>query len=104
MAEGQDQFDWRSGLVQAIGIILGFSLGFLGSWSLAEGDWEPIHLPALITLIAGSIVLIASLYRLTLPKHRNSDPATLVRLFTVGIALTLVGFVLTVVAAWIRGY
>ena len=61
----------RKGLVQAIGIILGFSLGFLGNWALGEGVWEVIHLPALLTLVGGNAVLIVSLYRLTMPKYRR---------------------------------
>lgn len=101
----EPDYDWRKGLVQAIGIILGFSLGFLGNWGLGEGEWELIHLPALFCLVGGNAVLIVSLYRLTMPKYRREkNPGREVHYFTVGVVLTLVGFFLAIVAAWISGY
>jgi|SRR5581483_761828 len=104
MAHAAD-FDWRKGLIQAIGIILGFSLGFLGNWALSEGVWEWIHLPALVSLVTGNAVLILSLYRLSMPKYRRrKHPGREVHFFTVGTVLTLVGFLLAIGAAWIRGY
>ena len=98
-----DPYDWRSGLVQSIGIILGFSLGFLGSWSLGDGDWQLIHVPALFFLVVGNGLLIASMYRLASPNYRKTDPHKLVKLFTWGLVLTLLGFVLAIVAAAIKG-
>lgn len=104
MAEEED-FDWRGGVIQAVGIILGFALGFLGRWSLGDGKWELIHLPALLSLLGGAGLLIYSIHRLTAPKHRaEKDSSRTVTLTTLGIALTLTGFVLAIVAAWIRGY
>lgn len=104
MSHGED-FDWRKGLIQAIGIILGFSLGFLGNWALSDGVWEMIHLPALLSLIAGNAILIVSLYRLSMPKYRREKhPGREVQFFTVGTVLTLAGFLLAIGAAWIRGY
>ena len=97
-------FDWRKSLIQAIGIVLGFSLSFLGNWSLGEGNWEPIHLPALFALVGGAAVLVMSLYRITMPKYRRSHTAREVELFTLGAGLTLLGFLLAIGAAWIRGY
>lgn len=101
-----DEFDWRRAILQAIGIVLGFSLGFLGNWSLADGKWELIHLPALICLVSGNAVLIATLYRLTMPKYRRrkKEVDREAHLFTLGASLTLGGFLLAIVAAWIRGY
>lgn len=100
-----DEFDWRKALLQAIGIVLGFSLGFLGNWSLADGQWEPIHLPALICMVVGNAILIVTLYRLTMPKYRRGKEGDREsQLFTFGVSLTLAGFLLAIVAAWIRGY
>lgn len=107
----EDDFDWRGGIVQSTGIILGFSLNFLGRWSLAPGNWELIHMPALACLLGGCAALIYSMYRLSMPHFRNEehpsfqeDPTFDVRLCTSGIAVTLLGFVLAIGAAWIRGY
>jgi len=97
-------FDWRKSLVQATGIVLGFSLSFLGNWSLGEGHWEAIHLPALLALVGGNAILVMSLYRLTMPKYRKSHTGREVELFTLGAGLTLLGFLLAIGAAWIRGY
>jgi zinc transporter ZupT len=103
--ENEDDFDWRGGMTQAVGIILGFSLNFLGRWSLAEGKWEWIHMPALLALVGGCGVLIYSMYRLTMPQFQHhTDPSHDVILCTSGIVVTLLGFVLAIVAAWIRGY
>lgn len=106
MAEEDDEdFDWRGGIVQAVGIILGFSLAFLGKWSLGDGEWHLIHLPALLCLIGGCGVLIYTIYHLTHTKYHDSDdPTHAVKVFTFGISLTLAGFVLAIVAAWIKGY
>lgn len=105
MAEIEEDFDWRGGMIQSVGIILGFALAFLGRWSLSDGRWELIHAPALLALIGGCGLLIYSMYRLTMPKYRHhKDPSTDVRLCTAGMALTLAGFVLAIIAAWIRGY
>jgi hypothetical protein len=102
----KDEFDWRKGLIQAVGIILGFSLGFLGNWSLSgEEDWQLIHLPALITLVAGNGTLVLTLYRLTMPKYRHvKHPDREVRLFTAGVVLTLAGFLLAIGASWMHGF
>lgn len=95
-------FDWRSGVIQAIGIILGFSLGFLGEWSMGEGDWRLVHLPALFFLFGGNGLLVFSLYKLTAPKARIAgEHARIAKLFTLGVGLTLVGFILAIAAAWI---
>ena len=108
MAEEDDNyedFDWRGSIVQAVGIILGFSLAFLGKWSLGDGVWHVIHLPALVCLVGGCAILIYTIYHLTHTKyHDNDDPTHAVRVFTLGISLTLAGFVLAIVAAWIKGY
>ena len=104
MADGVENSDWRSGLVQAMGVIIGFSLGFLGSWSLGEGNWELIHLPAVIFLVVGNLLLIISLYKLTMPVQIGEDiRKTVARLFTVGLSMTLLGFVLAIAAAAIVG-
>ena len=97
-------FDWRKSLLTAIGIVLGFSLSFLGNWSLGEGNWELIHLPALFSLVGGNAILVVSLYRLTMPKYRKSHTGREVELFTLGAGLTLLGFLLAIIAAWMRGY
>lgn len=95
-------FDWRSGVIQAIGIILGFSLGFLGDWSMGEGDWRLIHLPALTFLFTGNGFLVLSLYKLTAPRARVAgEHARVAKIFTLGVLLTLIGFVLAIAAAWI---
>jgi dolichol kinase len=98
-------FDWRKTLIQAIGLVLGFSLAFLGNWSLSDGEWELIHIPALVCLVGGNATLIACLYRLTMPKYRRrKESGYEVHMFTAGAALVLVGFLASVVAAWIVGY
>ncbi|HJT17653.1 MAG TPA: hypothetical protein VJ853_09705 [Thermoanaerobaculia bacterium] len=101
----EEDFDWRGGIVQAVAIILGFSFAFMGRWSLGEGQWEWIHLPALVALAGGAALLIYTIHHLTAPANRDdADESRAVIICTTGMALILAGFVLAIGAAWIRGY
>ena len=60
----------RNGSRTAIGIVLGFSLTFLSTWSQSPGEWKTEGIPVILLLLAGIAVQFTSLYRLSLDLYR----------------------------------
>lgn len=88
----------RSALVTAIGILLGFTLTFFEHWNEAPGEWRARHIPPVVALALGGILMVISLYRALVPHDQNvRQYERTVRLFIAGVALVLIGFILAVV-------
>ncbi|MGO4386029.1 hypothetical protein AB4Y85_00685 [Microvirga sp. 2YAF29] len=90
---------FRNGSITAIGVVVGFSLGFLSRWSALPGDWTKSDLisVALITLglalqvkALADLLLISSLH---LKKYNRS-----VRIFLTGLILVSLGVIFAVFA------
>jgi hypothetical protein len=47
---------FRNGSVTAVGIILGFSLGFLSQWAANPIAWSPIDIAAALPIILGIVL------------------------------------------------
>ncbi|WP_114943714.1 hypothetical protein [Microvirga calopogonii] len=90
---------FRNGSIMAIGVIVGFSLGFLSRWSALPGEWSHSDLVsvALITLgLALQVKALADLLlvsSLLLDRYNRS-----VRFFLAGLILVGLGVVLAVFA------
>src|SRR5215217_3559850 len=99
--EEQQRIDstFRNGSVTAIGVVVGFSLGFLSRWSALPGEWSPFDLVsvALITLgLALQVKSLADLLHvssLELKRYNRS-----VRLFLIGLVLVGLGVVFAIFA------
>jgi hypothetical protein len=90
---------FRNGSLTAIGVVAGFSLGFLSRWAATPGEWSNADLVAVaaITLgIAFQIKALASLLSVTsliLTRYNRA-----VRIFMIGLILVAVGVVLAIFA------
>lgn len=90
---------FRNGSITAIGVVVGFSLGFLSRWAALPGDWEHSDLAsvALITLgLALQVKALADLLlvsSLQLKRYNRS-----VRFFLSGLVLVGIGVVFAVFA------
>jgi hypothetical protein len=88
----------RTALITAIGIILAFTLGFFGQWSLAsdETPWERYEILVLIVMCIGIALNIIALYlSLELTQTRKFYKRT-VAIFTAGISLSFISALLAV--------
>jgi len=90
---------FRSGTMTAVGIVLGFSLGFITTWAANPAPWQPIDALPTVPLLIGIVFQIVALARL-LPTNsievRVYDSA--MRLFLTGLIFTAVGVSLGIVA------
>jgi uncharacterized membrane protein YczE len=90
---------FRSGSITAIGVVVGFSLGFLSRWAALPGEWTHSDLVsvALITLgLALQVKALADLLlvsSLQLKRYNRS-----VRFFLTGLILVGLGVVFAVFA------
>lgn len=90
---------FRNGSITAIGVVVGFSLGFLSRWSALPGEWTTSDLfsVALITLgLALQVKSLADLLlisSLQLKKYNRS-----VRIFLTGLILVSLGVIFAVFA------
>jgi hypothetical protein len=90
---------FRNGSLTAIGVVVGFSLGFLSRWAAAPGEWYNADLVAVgaITLgIALQIKALAdmlSVRSLVLKRYNRS-----VRIFMAGVVLVAGGVVIAIFA------
>lgn len=90
---------FRNGSITAIGVVVGFSLGFLSRWAALPGEWVHADLISvgLITLgLALQVKSLADLLHvssLQLKRYNRS-----VRFFLTGLTLVGVGVVLAVFA------
>ena len=56
----------RNGIITAIGVVLGFALTFLPSWSFRPGEWGPKSVFPFISLCLGILLIIVALSKLIL--------------------------------------
>jgi len=90
---------FRNGSITAIGVVVGFSLGFLSRWAALPGEWTHSDLAsvALITLgLALQVKALADLLMvssLQLKRYNRS-----VRFFLTGLTLVGLGVVLAIFA------
>lgn len=83
----------RSGSITGIGIVLGFSLGFVSQWSLTPGQWRYGQLLALGVVVLGIYAeLYALLGVLRLPLVTMGFHRRLINTFLTGFSLVWIGF------------
>jgi hypothetical protein len=90
---------FRNGSLTAIGVVVGFSLGFLSRWASTPGEWARSDLVAVTAITLGIALQIKALAELlsrqSLAAHRY-DRA--VRIFLTGLILVAIGVVLAIFA------
>ena len=90
---------FRSGSLTAIGIVVGFSLGFLTRWAGIPGGWSAIDFISLAVITAGisvqivSLSMLLSIESLILARYNR-----MVRIFMIGLVLVAIGVLLAVFA------
>jgi hypothetical protein len=90
---------FRNGSITAIGVVVGFSLGFLSRWSALPGDWSGSDLisVALITFgLALQVKSLADLLLVTSLELRRYNRS--IRYFLSGLILVGLGVVFAVFA------
>jgi O-antigen/teichoic acid export membrane protein len=93
--------NYRSSLVTAIGIILGFVLGFTANWAtqpVTESDWSDYIIG--IGLLASVVLQIIALYRILNNKLPKSSPGKYyqktLRCFIWGLSFAFVGILISI--------
>ena len=86
---------FRSGVITAITVVLGFSFLFLRSWGFElPGDWTPSGAIAAILLLLSIILQLVSLWRsLQLKDQRASEYRRTLRWYLSAIIVLLVSLV-----------
>lgn len=91
---------FRNGSLTAIGVVVGFSLGFLSRWASTPGEWTRADLVAVAGITVGIAFQIKALAEML---SRRSLVAALydrsVRIFLTGLILVAVGVVIAIFAA-----
>jgi hypothetical protein len=90
---------FRNGSITAIGVVVGFSLGFLSRWSALPGEWSTSDLLSVALITLGLALQVKSLADLLLIsslqlKRYNRS----VRIFLTGLILVSLGVILAVFA------
>lgn len=90
---------FRNGSITAIGVVVGFSLGFLSRWSALPGEWSHSDLVSVALITLGLALQVKSLADLLLVsslqlKRYNRS----VRFFLIGLILVALGVVFAVFA------
>lgn len=90
---------FRNGSITAIGVVVGFSLGFLSRWSALPGEWSPSDLVSVALITLGLALQVKSLADLLLVsslqlKRYNRS----VRIFLTGLILVSLGVIFAVFA------
>ena len=91
-AEEQIDATFRNGSVTAIGIILGFSLGFLSQWAANPIAWSHVDIVAALPIAIGIVLqgkAFADLLAVDSLIVRNYERARLI--FLAGLALVAMG-------------
>jgi len=91
---GEKQIDanFRNGTVTAVGIVLGFSLGFLSHWAANPIAWSKVDIMAALPLVAGIVLQVKALADLLSTaslQPRNYERAK--RIFILGLLLVAGG-------------
>jgi hypothetical protein len=88
---------FRNGSVTAVGIVLGFSLGFLSQWAANPIAWSPVDILAALPIIAGialqgkAFADLLSVQSLQLDRYERAR-----RTFLLGLALAACGVVVAI--------
>ncbi|RDI59245.1 hypothetical protein [Microvirga subterranea] len=83
---------FRNGSLTAIGVVVGFSLGFLSRWAGLPGDWSRSDLLAVFAITIGIVLQIKALadllsvQSLVLSRYNRA-----IRIFLAGLILVAVG-------------
>ncbi|KLK94805.1 hypothetical protein AA309_00940 [Microvirga vignae] len=90
---------FRNGSITAIGVVVGFSLGFFSRWSALPGEWTPSDLVSVILITLGLALQIKSLADLLLVsslqlKRYNRS----IWIFMTGLILVGSGVILAIFA------
>jgi hypothetical protein len=86
---------FRAGLITAITVLLGFSLGFLRFWGFdAPGDWTIRSVLPAVGLVLATVLQIIALYRsLRLEDEEEDEYRKTVRWFISSAVMLLLGLV-----------
>lgn len=83
---------FRNGTMTAVGIMLGFSLGFITRWATSPGVWNPADVLAIFPLLAGVLLQTMALARLLRPTClETSRYERTMTVFLWGLILTAAG-------------
>ncbi|ALM84177.1 hypothetical protein [Bordetella sp. N] len=84
---------FRAGLITAITVLLGFSLGFLRYWGLDEpGEWSALSVMPGVALFLATLLQILTLYRaLRLEDEAEDEYRKTVRWFIASALVLLLG-------------
>ena len=93
--------DYRSSLVTAIGIILGFVLGFTANWatqSVTETDWSDFIIG--FGLMTSVVLQIVALYRILNNNYPKQNVAKYyqktLRYFIIGLSTAFLGVIFSI--------
>jgi 4-amino-4-deoxy-L-arabinose transferase-like glycosyltransferase len=86
---------FRTGLITAITVLLGFSLGFLRYWGFdAPGDWSLLSMLPALGLFPAILLQIVALYRsLRLEDEAEDEYRKTVRWFVASAVLLFLGLI-----------
>ncbi len=86
---------YRSGIITAITVVLGFSLLFLRSWVFElPGEWTTSGVVAAALLLVAIVVELIALWRSLLPRDENPKEYKLtLRCFMASTALLLISLI-----------
>ncbi len=88
---------FRNGSLTAIGVVVGFSLGFLSSWATADGAWNWLDMVGVGFILVGIALQIWSLSgMLGVASLIRARYERLVRLFLIALCITATGVSLAV--------
>jgi hypothetical protein len=95
----QKQIDatFRNGSITAVGIILGFSLGFLSQWASNPIAWSKVDIAAAVPIVLGIVLqgkALADLLSVDSLIVRNYDRAR--SIFLIGLALVAAGVAIAI--------
>jgi hypothetical protein len=102
--QGSIDATFRNGSITAIGVVVGFSLGFLSRWAGLPGDWSRADLFSVAAIALGiglQIKSLADLLLITSLRIRRYNRS--IRIFLVGLVLVALGVVIAIFAD-ILGY
>lgn len=82
----------RNGIITAIGVVLGFALTFLPSWSFRPGEWSRNSIFPFISLFLGILLIIIALSKLILSYTPTTQQyKSAVKCFIWGIGFIFAG-------------
>jgi hypothetical protein len=95
--DGRIDATFRNGSVTAVGIVLGFSLGFLSQWASNPIAWSRVDIVAALPLIAGTALQgkafadLLSIRSLNLSNYERARTT-----FLIGLGLAAMGIALAI--------